>query len=298
MSTTTATAHYRELGDQLRKRREAAGLTCDQLGKAVGWSRAKVSRIERGYTELDGVDVIFYLGACKIWRGKAMDVMDLCHEAERKPPYWLSWHDEVPESLKSLIFHESTADKSTTYEPQLVPGLLQTEDYARAMIAGERWRRSATIDQRVRLRMDRQHVMYGLDASPFTFFMHEQALRQQVGSAAIMHEQLLQLVLVTAMSLVTVRVVPSSAADCWAFGRPFVMFEYDQHTPLVCLDNHASVLFLEDHDYVEPYQALVPAIAEFALDEGQSRALIADLANECDLGSERDADGRVEEEQP
>jgi hypothetical protein len=112
-----------------------------------------------------------------------------------------------------------------------------------------------------------------------------------------MHEQLLQIVLLTALGHVTVRVVRSSARESFAFGGPFHMLEGDQVRPLVYLDNHATGLFLEDPEYVEPYVTLASAIADVALDEGQSRELVATLANEYDLGSARDAGDGVEEEQ-
>lgn len=293
-----ATACYRELGKELRKRREAAGLSGRGLAREIEWSLTKISRIENGQYNLRVEDMIHYLGCCGVYPVQAKELVPLCHEAERDQGYWLSPHGQwLPDSLRSLIYHESTADSSTTYEPQLVPGLLQTADYARARIAGERWRDPDDIDRSVRIRLERQRILHVPHPAPFFFFVHEQALRLRVGSAAIMHDQLLKLVLLAALDHVTVRVVPSSAGERSAFGGPFVLFEYAKHRPLVCLDNHATGLFLEDRDYVEPYRALVPAIAEVALDGGQSRELIATLASGYDQRSERDADYRLEEEQ-
>jgi hypothetical protein len=205
----------------------------------------------------------------------------------------------LEDSLNSLIYHEVTAGRSTIYEPQLVDGLLQTADYARARIAAEHWRSSEDVESCVRIRLERQEILQVRQPAQFTFFLflHEQALRLQVGNAVIMHEQMLNLVLLTLLEHVTVRVVPSLAGERSAFGGPFRLFEYAKHKPLVYLDNHVSGLFVEDQDFVEPYQALVPTISEVALDEGQSRQLIATLADEYDRGSERDAGHRLEKEQ-
>jgi transcriptional regulator with XRE-family HTH domain len=294
----TKGAQYRELGAVLRDRREQAGLTVAEMAPLMGFSTAKLSRIETGQTVIDVVDAVTYLGHCGLWRADVMDILALCREANRDLGFWLSPHGELLEdSLNSLIYHEMTAAASTTYEPQLVPGLLQTTDYARTCIAAERWRSLASVDHCLRIRLERQRVLNGRGSATFVFFLHEQALHVEVGSSAIMHEQMLNLVLLTALPHVIVRVVPWSAGERSAFGQAFRLFEYTQYPPLVYLDTYKTGLFLEDKEFVDPFRNLVPAISEVALDEGQSRALIASLASKYDQGSERDADDRLEEEQ-
>lgn len=298
MGRIVATACYRELGQELRKRREAAGLSGADLARRTGWPPAKISRIESGRYDLSDVDLLHYLGFCGVYESEARDLVALCRDAERRLGYWLSPHGQwLPDSLSSLIFHEATADASTIYQPQLVHGLLQTADYARARIAAEVWRGIEDIKQCVRIRMERQRILHVPRPAQFTFFLHEQALRTQVGTAVIMHEQMLKLVLLAALDHVSVRVVLAAAADQSVFGGPFHLFEYLQFRPLAYLDNHATGLFLEDPEYLEPYRRLVPAMSAIALDEGQSREWIATLASEYDRGSGPDVDHRVEEEQ-
>ena len=278
----------------LKDRREQAGLTVAKLAQLMGFSTAKLSRIETGQTVIDVVDAVTYLGHCGLYRADVMDILALCREAERRLGHWLSPHGEwLEDSLSSLIYHEATAATSTMYEPLTVPGLLQTTDYARTWISRRWWLGSDEIDQDVRIRMLRQKILDVQDPSMFRFFLHEQALRLELGSAAIMHEQMLKLVLVAALDHVTIRVVPSGSA----FGGAFRLFEYTQYPPLVYLDTYKTGLFLEDKEYVDSFRELVPAIAEVALDEGQSRELIAALAGQYDQRSARDADDRLEEEQ-
>jgi len=145
--------------------------------------------------------------------------------------------------------------------------------------------------------LERQQILHLAKPARFTFLLHEQALRLEVGGPAVMHDQMLKLVLTAALSHITVRVVPSSAGIHSAVGGPFQLLDYHDAAPVVYLDNHASGLFLEDQEFVQPYRALVPTIAKVALDEGQSRELIAALASEYDKRSERDAGDRLEEEQ-
>lgn len=299
MSRANPTACYRELGVELRKRRKAAGLNIAEMSDRVGWERSKISRIESGQNAIDFGDVLLYLGHCGIYGPDTRDLVALCEDAERNLGYWLSpqglW---LEDSLRSLIYHEAAADTSTFYQPQLVHGLLQTADYARARIGAERWRSKEDVARCVQVRMHRQHVLNAPGPASFTFFLHEHALHLEVGSPAVMQAQMLKIVLLAALSNVTVRVVESSMREPFAFGGPFHLLESKQCPPLVYLDNHATGLFLEDPAYVEPYSALASSIAEVAMDEGQSRELIATLAYEYDLGSARDAGNGVEEEQP
>ena len=297
MGRTNAAARYRELGAELRKRRESVGLTGAELADRTGWSPTKISRIESGQRHIDLIELVQYLGYCGIFRPQALDLMALWRDTEHGRGYWLSPYGQwLEDSLASLIYHETTAARTTIYEPLVVAGLMQTRDYARAWIAAEQWRTTQDVDRCVQIRMERQRILRTEHPARFTFFLHEHALHLEVGSAAVMHEQLLKIVLLSALDHLTVRIVPASAGDHSAFGGQFHLYEYAEHRPLVYLDNHASVLFLEDREYVDPYRGVVSAMSKVALDGGQSRELIATLASEYDRGSKRDA-GHLEEEQ-
>jgi len=291
-------AQYRELGAVLRARREQAGLTGRELSRLTGWTKTKISRIETGQSMIDAVDAIHYLGHCGLFRRDVMDELALLKDAERRLGFWLSPHGEwLEDSLGSLIYHEVTAAESTTYEPLLVPGLLQTSDYARTRIAAEQWRSPENVKQCVRIRMERQRILDLPYPAMFRFFVHEQALLLEVGSPVVMHEQMLKLALATALDHISLRVVPLSAGERSAFGGPFIIFEYAHYPPLVCLDTGSSGLFLEDKEHTAPFRTLLPVISEVALNEGQSRELVATLASEYDRRSEQHAGDHLEEEQ-
>ncbi len=285
MGRAKDTACYRLIGAELKKRREAAGITAREVGEHAEWDRSKVSRIENGLYSTTVVDAIYYLGACGIYRGQARDLLRLCREAERQLGYWLDW-PRLDDSFSSLIFHEQTAVRSVSYEPLLVPGLLQTRPYAQARIA---YRATAPeeVEPLVVIRMERQLALYRRNAGRFTFFVHEQALRLPVGSPEIMHEQMLNLVFAAALDNVTVRVIPADAGEKTLSGGPFLMMEFRNHKPLVYLENVRSGFFLEDREYVQDYQQLLPDLSAVALDEGQSRVFMADLADEYDRGSRK-----------
>jgi transcriptional regulator with XRE-family HTH domain len=287
-------------GAELKNRREAAGLSGDHVARETGWHRSKVTRVEQGQVEISVVDAIHYLGACRIFAAEAKELLRLCAEAERRVGYWLSPHGEwLEDSLTSLIYHEATAHRVVSYDPILIPGLLQTTRYARARISRTPGWSRETIETAVRLREERQQVLRRPRPGTFTFYVHEHALRLRVGNPAIMQEQFLKLVLMAALPHVTLRFLPSAAEERAAFGGPFRLFEYREHNPLVYLDQPWTGLFLEDGEFVADYRALVPKLSSVALDEAESRMFVADLANSLDQGSRRRDAGiyQLEEEQ-
>jgi transcriptional regulator with XRE-family HTH domain len=290
MESINAAARYRELGDELRRRRATTGVSATEVARRTGWSKAKVSRIESGAHEIGPVDMVHYLGACGIYRGQALDLLAKCRAAaECGHGYWLRPHEPgLPDTTASLMYHEGTANALTWYEPLVIPGLLQTESYIRALSA-ERWPLQ-DIDFAVRVRLARQRILHWPDPGQFTFLINETALRLQVGDPAVMQEQMLAMTLLDALSHVVIRVVPEETL----FGGAFLLFEYVRHQPLVFIDAYAGGFFLEDKEYVDVYRELIPVVADAALNEAQSREFIAALAYEYDRGSARND---VEEEQ-
>lgn len=284
MGRKGAAARFRELGSELRRCRERAGLSGQVVAERTGWDKSKISRVESGHQQLTDVDVIHYLGACGVYLGTAGEYMDLCRDAHRYRDYWLGPHGaQLEHTRDSLIYHECTASTSFSYEPVVVPGLLQTSEYARAMMAP--WRSAAEVEYFVEVRRQRQQILHLPRPGKFAFFLCEDVLTRQVGSSALMRDQLLMIVLLAALDHLEFRVVPSAIGALGELGGAFRVLEFDDHQPLVYLDTYTSGLFLEAPAYVEPYRRLVPKLRDASLDEGQSREFVANLANEFDRRS-------------
>lgn len=282
----------------LRRVRRQAGLSATEVARMLGWPLPTISRIENGRRTSTTTDIIQYAATCGLkWR-ELQPIVEFTRLAERKQGYYLS--DELIDgSLQSLIFHESTAEHSVIYEPQVIHGLLQTPEYARALITAvnsdraEDWVASA-----VRTRMERRRILCQPKPARFIFYLHENALRLRVGTDEIMQEQLLHLVLTAALDNVTVRILPSAAGERSAFGSGFHLMEFHEHRSIVYLDYlGGSGLILEDRDHVNNYYGLAPMLADVALDAGQSREFAADLADAYDRGSQQDAAVVLAEEQ-
>jgi hypothetical protein len=174
--------------------------------------------MEHGRRPSTTTDVILFAVVCGLNMTEAKPLLELVRRAERKQGFYLS-DERIGGSLQSLIFHESQAEHSIIYEPQVIHGLLQTPDYARSYItavdSGDAEEMVAGV---VRTRMERRQVLYLPNPARFTFYIPEQALRLRIGTDAVMYEQLLHLVLTAALDNVSVRIVPSAAG---AFGDAF-----------------------------------------------------------------------------
>ncbi|HEX3590789.1 MAG TPA: Scr1 family TA system antitoxin-like transcriptional regulator, partial [Pseudonocardiaceae bacterium] len=182
MTWHASSARGRELGVELRKRREAAGLKGYDLAEQLGWSASKVSRMENGIRGVSEVDAAIYLTHCGVLQQELEDLLDIARAEDSDT--WLQEHGErLPDNLRTLVYHETTAAASASYEPSLVPGLLQTSDYARAVFEFADVVPRGKIGTAVRARLDRQAVLRKPDPPQCLFFVHENALRAPVGDA-------------------------------------------------------------------------------------------------------------------
>ncbi len=262
MGERVHTARARVIGGELREFREMSGMTGQELAERLGWSPSRLSRIESGRSGFDEIDLVRHAAHC----GVSSDDIDGLLERFREPAapgYWLT------DRCSALVFHENTATSSASYDPLVVPGLLQTQDYAAALIGSE-------MPWLVHIRMERQRL---LNQRNFEFFVHEQALRLPVGGNRVMNEQLLKLTLLTERSKIAIRVVPTSLGA--ALGGEFVMFRFDGHQPLVYVEGVAG-LFLEEDKYISRYRDKLATLSDIALSRGQSRELLAAVASEFD----------------
>lgn len=216
---------------------------------------------------------MFYLAHCGAKKEDLDELLPLCRNADRG--FWLK------ERLRSLIFHESRAVPHQQFESLIVPGLLQTEGYARALITRELgpFEAPGAVD----VRMRRQRVLHDevrpVDA---TYYIHEQVLDLPVGGNRVMNDQLLHLVLLSDRPNISIRVVPRSLGERSVFGCEHVLYYYREHRPLLYQENGITGWFIEDIEYVFKGQGMMTRLAQVALDEDESRVLLATMANKYD----------------
>ena len=285
MPEDKVTAHGRELGNELRRRRAAAGFNGKDMAARLGWSPTKVSRVEVGARSISETDLVMYLASCGLSVTEIDPILDLAREGTQD--HRLKAHGEkLPDELKTLIFLENTAAEIHDYELLSVPGLTQTEDYIRAFLQEYGTYVGESIEFRVQARLERQQLLRRSTPPYCRFFVHENALRTVIGSPKIMLDQLLHLVFVTGRRYCEIRVVPASSGGRGLALGSFRLMKYAEIDPVVNVKQEAVSLFLDRPNYTEPYLKRLERLDQVALDEEESRRVLADLASEFERSSE------------
>ncbi len=281
-----STARTRELGHRMKEFRQLRRMSGADVSRRNGWLQSKVTRWEQGLRELSVVDAALYLATAGEAGAERDCLLELAQSGNEL--YWVRpYFDDLVDPMKSLIIQENLATCVVTYEPLVIPGLLQIESYARAVfeLVGNRTRKQ--LDLVVEARLDRQRTL--LESSPpqCTFFIHERALRSVVGSLALMHEQLLHLVIATNLPQYSIRVVPASNEMGRALDDSFVVMEFADHPAVVFTETYVAGVFIDDRVAVEVYFSLVARLEGDSLNEGESRRLLAQLADEYERTKEQ-----------
>jgi transcriptional regulator with XRE-family HTH domain len=274
-----STARSRELGEALRAHRERVELRGYELAKALGWHPSKISRIESGLQWATEMDVVMVLASCHADASEFDRLRKMCRG--EGDDIWYQPHAiRAADRLFTLVKHEATAGLIRTYEPNLVPGLLQTEEYARALFKDGMVEPQSLVDERVQVRMDRQTIHNREIPPQMQFFVHEQVLHNAPASnPGVMSEQLLKMALATARSACSVRVVPRTRCAQGAFGSSFRVMEFSDHRPVGYRDQQVASLFFEGREDIEHYRNELRKLSAIALTKEESRELLASLAS-------------------
>jgi transcriptional regulator with XRE-family HTH domain len=276
------------LGAQLRQLREAKGLTRAAAGYTIRASESKMSRLELGrvsFKDRDIRDLLMLYGVQDPDEREAL--LSLAKEANR-PAWWQRYSDILPSWFQTYVGLEETATLIRTYEGHLVPGLLQTEDYARAvMFAGLPGEPDDEIERWLRLRMDRQGLLTRSDPPRLWAVMDEAALRRPIGGPEVMRAQLEHLVAATKLPNVTVQVVLFRTGAHAALGQPFVILRFDDPDlpDMVYLEQFTSGLWLDKPDEVDSYAQVMDRLAVQAEDPNHTGEIVTNILNDMETGA-------------
>ncbi|MGH3854581.1 MAG: helix-turn-helix domain-containing protein [Pseudonocardiaceae bacterium] len=290
MDDQEPTIRSRELGEGLAQAMKDADLKQTDAAQKLGWSAGRVSRLLSGKRGGSEVDVSAFLAIVEVTGDERERLLGICRE--QKMPGWLQQHGtRLPQQLRTLIDHEDKAVSIDEFQPTAVPGLLQTTDYARALI-----RQAGTIpadetEDRVAARLGRQSLFGRERVARFTFYLHEFVLRLPVGGPEVMFEQLQHLLRQAARPYIRLRVVPAALGGHAAVAGSFTFMEFATFRPVIYLESETASVFLEQREQVEAYRRILGLLARTALGEGESTEFIATLATELYAGRE-DCDDR------
>ncbi|KUJ66572.1 XRE family transcriptional regulator [Streptomyces albus subsp. albus] len=215
------------LGKRLQDLREKAGLSYEQAGSALDVTHATIRRMEKAEVGLKIPYVEKLLATYGVTDRKEIDsFLALAREANQRG-WWHRFRDVLPEWFSAFVSLEGAASIIRAYEPHYIPGLLQTEDYARAVLrAGMPHASAAEIEQLVALRRERQELLTRQDAPLLWVVMDETVLRRPIGGPDIMRAQIDRLIEATAMKHVRLQIMPFAAGPHPAMYGPFHIFRF------------------------------------------------------------------------
>ena len=271
------------LGSQLRRLREAAGVTPDRAGYEIRASRSKISRMETGRVGFKTRDVEDLLTFYGVTDEQAQSrLLDLAGQSKRMD-WWTSYSDVLPGWFENYLGLESVSSTMRTFEIQFVHGLFQTEDYARAVtMLGHRAAPETEIDRRVALRMARQDLLNSAQPPRVWSVMDEAALRRPVGGRDVMRAQLNRLLEVAGLNQVTLQVVPFRRGGHAAAGGSFTVLRFGEPDlpDVVYIEQLTSALYLERRSDVDHYMEIMNRLSAEALTPAGTTKLIKEIIRE------------------
>jgi transcriptional regulator with XRE-family HTH domain len=281
--TTGSTVPRRQLGRYLRDLRNSQRLTVRVAAEKLEWSEAKIWRIETGQVSLRSLDVE---AMCRIYGATGeltQALMGLAKETKARG-WWHAYGDVIPEGFDVYIGLEEAASSLSWYESELIPGLLQTESYAHALIEADNpGVDTDEIDRRVHVRIERQSLLTRTTAAPqLHIVLNEAIIRRPVGGTEVMTGQLNRLAEVSELANVTLKIMPFSAGlHHGIMSGPFVILRFpvngsgqETEPPTVYMDGFTGALYLDKPTEVARYTTAWTDIWNASLSEAASREMI------------------------
>jgi len=286
------TIRRRRLGVELRRHREEAGVTIDMVADRLGCSTSKVSRIETGHTSATPSDVQHILDIYGVDASIKAELVQIAREARQKG--W--WHPYSTVLTGAYVGLETAARSIRAYEQQVVPGLLQSEEYAIALIRGARQDYpDQEIEQRVRVRMQRQALLIQDDPIDLWVVLDEAVLSRPVGGEPVMLDQLKKLIETARLPNVTLQILPFAAGAHAGMDGSFVILEFEEEgdADVVFIDNATGGLFLEKAEELSKYVSIFDIVRASALPPEESIEMIETLVEEPLWKSKRRVSGSI-----
>jgi transcriptional regulator with XRE-family HTH domain len=280
----------RRLRTELLAARQKAGLTQQQVADAMEWSLSKMNRIEKAKSGITTNDLRALLRLYGITDNqRAEELLDLAREAKQRP-WWRSYSDFASAELLELIEYQSASSAVSQFQANLVPGILQTEDYASAVL--QAFYDENSTDERVAalvdLRTQRRRLLTSENAPRFYFVLDESVIHRPVGGPAVMSRQLQNLVATAELPNVTIRVIPFAAGLHLGMKGPFVVVQFDDapDETIVFLEGQRGDFISDDPREAENFLEAFKRITAASLSPSDSTGLLLKAAGEMTLSAE------------
>jgi uncharacterized protein DUF5753/helix-turn-helix protein len=273
------------LGAHLRKMREARGISRETAGWEIRGSDSKISRMELGrvgFKERDVSDLLTLYGVTD--SREREQLLELARRAN-DPGWWHRYSDLLPPWFQPFLGLESAAAIIRAYEVQYIPGLLQTKEYAHAVVMISYGSAPPDeVERRVALRMERQHLLSRPDGPQVWVVVDEAVLHRSIGGPTVMRDQIAALIDATELPNVRIQVLPFRAGGHAAVGGAFTLLRFpDQDLPdVVYVEQLTSAVYLDKRDDVEAYAAAMERLCIEAEPPGRTVDILRRILRDLD----------------
>jgi hypothetical protein len=267
------------LGGHLRRMREAAGISRADAGWQIRASESKVSRMELGRVGFKERDVNDLLKLYGLKDDRERDRLMELARAANNPGWWSRYGDVMPAWFSNYVGLEVAAKLIRTYEVLFVPGLLQTEPYARAVVQlGKSYLPTEEIDQRVDLRVTRQQILTRANPVKLWVVIDESVLHRPIGGREAMCEQIEHLMKMARLPNITLQVMPFSSVGYPSAGGAFSVLRFPEGDlpDVVYIEHAASALYLDKIEDLDEYAAIMDALSISAAPLGETQNILRD----------------------
>jgi transcriptional regulator with XRE-family HTH domain len=261
--------------------REDAGLTAEQVARRVNWSASKVSRIENAQTPPRTADLSKLLALYGVEDRVAEELLTLAREAGRKG-WWEKYSSMLPPEYSVLIGTEAEAKLALSWAAQIVPGLLQTADYAHEAISGYLDQIApvppSEIRRRVEVRLERQRVLTRDNPLEFHAVLDQSVLYRRFGDRGVMNSQIKKLLELSERDTISLRILPLDGPHPIGTGA-FVLFQFEKVRDIaqqdaLYIENLTGGRYVEEEEEVFRYRRSFDRLSELALDNAKSREML------------------------
>lgn len=271
----------RQLGAELRRLRERAQRTVADVAGQLGWSESKLSRIETAHIGIRKPDLERLLGVYDLDNPARARLLAVAVRS-RQRAWWEAYGDALPDAYETLIDFEAEAGSIFTYESQVVPGLLQTSEYASAVTQAYVLDEPVDfVDQRVQVRMARQAVLTRDPAPELWAILDEAVLRREIGGPDVLRRQALRLMEMSERPTITIQVLPFSVGAHPALNGSFILLEFPNGSeqPLAYSEGITGGVFRNKPEHVSRYRLIFEALRDLSLSPAESLDMIAAVAH-------------------
>jgi hypothetical protein len=271
------------LGAQLRRLREAAEISAEKAGYEIRASRSKISRMETGRVGFKLRDIEDLLTLYGLLDEEQRAKVIALASRSREPEWWTRYNDILPDWFETYLSLESAATAIRSFETQFVPGLFQTEDYARAVTRlGHQTAQEPEVERRVGLRLKRQDLLARRQPPRIWAVMDEAVLRRPIGGTAVMRAQLFRLAEAARLPGVRLQVVPFARGGHAAASGSFTILRFEERDlpDVVYIEQLTSAVYLDQRPDIEHYLEVVDQLSGEALTPAATALFIEQVIKE------------------